>query len=62
MSPGITVYEAGTSLDWDGDTKVYLFNLQSKTASVLNWNESRFKKRTLTIQYANFGYNYLFQV
>ena len=24
MSPGFTIYEAGTSLDWDGDTKVFL--------------------------------------
>ena len=24
MSPGIKICEAGTSLDWDGDTKVFL--------------------------------------
>ena len=25
MSPGFTIYEAGTSLAWDGDTKICLF-------------------------------------
>ena len=25
VSPSFTIYEAGTSLDWDGDTKFFFF-------------------------------------
>ena len=27
VSPTFTIFEAGTSLDWDGDTKVYFINV-----------------------------------
>ena len=30
MSPSFTSYEAGTSPDWDGDTKVCLLNIAKK--------------------------------
>ena len=36
MSSDFTIYEDGTSLDWDGDTRVCIFNLANKTI-VLCW-------------------------
>ena len=34
MSPSFTVYEPGTSLDWDSDTKVY-FKFFAKKDSII---------------------------
>ena len=31
MSPGFTLYETGTSLDWDGDAVLYFFILHKRT-------------------------------
>ena len=38
VSPGFTIYEPGTSCDWDGDTKVYLlFCLLIKTLFLVGY-------------------------
>ena len=55
MDPGFTIYEAGTSLDWNGDTKVCRFKSCEQTryfcwlCSQRCWHYGKSKDRLVSL-------------